>query len=505
MKCKNPVIYVDYSDPDVVRVGKDYVMTASSFTNTPGLPILHSEDLVHWKLVNYALPNIPDVSYNKPRHGCGVWAPAIRYHEGLYYIYYPMPDEGIFVTTASDFRGEWSEPVCVIKASGFIDPCPYWDEDGRVYLVYGVAKSRIGYKSVLYMQELSSDGMSVIGERVKVFDGNENGNDTIEGPKLYKKDDYYYILAPAGGVKPGWQLALRSKSIWGPYEYKRVLESKDSGINGPHQGALVDTVSGEDWFIHFRDVYAAGRIVYLEPVKWVDGWPVMGAEGAPVSEYEAPDTSVSNFTESLPMSDDFSDGLSLQWQWNANHRAEFYEISDGKLKLPCLKKTADVLFDEPNILLQKWNGNRFKAEFMLDISNLKVSDTVGIIHASMKYASLAVRVTDSGVELLEIKGVQSFKNSIAYTDENVTVLGHYELPEDGLITMVYEAAEGDRHEVVEGVDYALEKVHLKAFDHDVSIDAYPGRWVGAKFGMYALSTGTDGGYLLCDKVSVEKG
>ena len=263
---RNPVLYADYSDPDAIRVGEDYFMIASSFSNSPALPVLHSKDLVNWKVINYCLKHVPEFRYNNPIHGCGVWAPSIRYHEGTYYVCFPMPDEGIYMTTTKDPWGEWSKPVNIRPGAGWIDPCPFWDDDGKAYLVAGVAKSRIGYKSVLHIVRMQPDGMGIFGDEVKIFDGNENDQITIEGPKMYKRNGYYYVFAPAGGVKTGWQTVLRSKNPFGPYEYKVVLRQGDSPVNGPHQGAWVDTVTGEDWFLHFQDVYAAGRITHFQPM-----------------------------------------------------------------------------------------------------------------------------------------------------------------------------------------------------------------------------------------------
>ena len=170
---QNPILFADYSDPDVIRVGDTYFMTASSFNYTPGLPILVSRDLVNWKLVNYALKNIPEERFAIPRHSQGVWAPSVRYHEGMFYIYYGMPDEGYFVVRTKDPYGEWDEPVCVLPGKGLIDPCPFWDEDGKAYMIHGYAKSRIGFKSILGIFEMSSDGLKAISEDHFIFNGND--------------------------------------------------------------------------------------------------------------------------------------------------------------------------------------------------------------------------------------------------------------------------------------------------------------------------------------------
>lgn len=244
----NPVIYADYSDPDVVAVGDDYYLTASSFNCIPGLPILHSKDLVNWEIIGYALQEQePKEDFDQPQHGKGVWAPSIRYHNGEFYIYWGDPDHGIFMVKTKDPRGEWEKPVCVLAGKGMIDTCPLWDEDGRCYLVNGWAGSRSGFNSVLSVRELSADGTKAIGKPRIVFDGGQE-NHTTEGPKFYKRDGYYWIMCPAGGVQHGWQLAMRSKNVYGPYESKIVMAQGKTQVNGPHQGGWVHTAQGEDWF-----------------------------------------------------------------------------------------------------------------------------------------------------------------------------------------------------------------------------------------------------------------
>ena len=291
----NPVINADYSDPDVIAVGEDYYLTASSFANIPGLPILHSKDMVNWTIINYALQRqFPDSP--APQHGNGVWAPSIRYHQGEFYIYWGDPDNGVMMVKTKDPYGKWEDPVCVIPGKGMIDTTPLWDDDGRCYLVNGWAGSRAGFNSILTVRELSADGTKAISDPIIVFDGG-NDNRTAEGPKFYKRDGWYWIMCPAGGVEQGWQLAMRSKSPYGPYECKTVLAQGKTNINGPHQGGWVHTAFGEDWFMHFQDKGCYGRVVHLQPVTWKDNWPVMGTVpkkgycGEPVTTYRKPKTS----------------------------------------------------------------------------------------------------------------------------------------------------------------------------------------------------------------------
>src|SRR6266700_2153966 len=176
---KNPVLYADYSDPDAIRVGDDFYMVASSFNAVPGLPILHSKDLVNWSLIAHALPEQPprDV-YSKPQHGNGVWAPAIRYHNGEFYIFYPDPDYGIYMVKAKTPEGPWSEPLLIKAAKGWIDPCPLWDDDGKAYLVSAMAASRSGIKSILVVSRMKPDGTRLLDDGVMVFDGHDK-NPTV--------------------------------------------------------------------------------------------------------------------------------------------------------------------------------------------------------------------------------------------------------------------------------------------------------------------------------------
>ena len=224
-KYKNPVINADYSDPDVCRVGNDFYMTSSSFACFPGLQILHSTDLVNWKIIGAALtddyPVLPEfrgtnLDWRKRiQHGNYVWAPSIRHHDGWFYIYWGDPDQGLFMTKTQNPADTWSKPVCVKPGKGMIDCCPLWDEDGKAYLSHGCAGSRAGVKSVLFVAPMSADGTTVTGPSRIVYDGHED-QPTIEGTKFYKRNGYYYIMCPAGGVKYGWQVILRSRNPFGP-------------------------------------------------------------------------------------------------------------------------------------------------------------------------------------------------------------------------------------------------------------------------------------------------
>jgi beta-xylosidase len=505
---KNPILYADYSDPDACRVGEDYFMIASSFCNAPGLPILHSKDLVNWKVVNYIYSKLPDKRYDKPVHGCGVWAPAIRYHEGTYFACVPMSDEGIYMSTTKDPFGAWSEPVNIRPGAGWIDPCPFWDDDGKAYLVAGVAKSRIGYKSVLHMVEMQPDGMGLIGEEKVVFDGNLNDQETIEGPKLYKRNGWYYIFAPAGGVKPGWQTVLRSRNIFGPYEYRVVMRQGDTLVNGPHQGAWVDTVTGEDWFLHFQDVYAAGRIIHLQPMSWKEDWPIIGVAkdgneyGEPVLTYRKPNVGEAAKEVMLcepDASDDFTGKtLGLQWQWNANPLENWCEFTGNGLRLNAVCEENGVPYgDYPNLLLQKWPAPEFTCETTLSLAGLQSGAEAGVISMGVEYALITFKRADDGSVLASfVKGVQKYgKILVDHTEETSTPLGTVDFADDAETVTVrmrvhrvgtQDLSEKEKNFPLEEVEFSYSTDGAN-YQKAGSYMAVPGRWVGVKSGVFCAA------------------
>lgn len=484
---RNPVVFADYSDPDVVRVGDDFYMTSSSFGNFPGLPILHSRDLVHWTLVGHALRRHPDPAFDVPQHGNGVWAPSIRYRNGEFMIYYGDPDRGIFLVKTRDPRGEWDPPVLVKEAKGWIDPAPLWDDDGNAYLVHAFANSRAGIKSVLHVAPLSPDGTRVIGEDRMVFDGRAN-HPTIEGPKFYKRDGWYYIFAPAGGVSTGWQTVLRSRSVYGPYEDRIVLAQGSTDVNGPHQGAWVELENGESWFLHFHDREAYGRIVHLQPMAWKDGWPVMGSDpdgdgkGEPVAEYRVPDVGAAHPPRVPQTSDEFdAPRLGPQWHWSANPRAEWLSLSErpGSLRLRSQPMPAGAanLWPVPGLLLQMIPGPELQATTRLSFAGTAPGETAGLLVLGMDYAYLALRRTPEGVELVQARAVDAHQGSPEQVLASVPGA-----PAELFLRVAIENPEG--HEAVCRFSYSTDGVRFRPLGEPFT--ARPGRWVGAKLGLFAV-------------------
>lgn len=505
---KNPILYADYSDPDVIRVGDDYYMTASSFNCVPGLPILHSRDLINWTIVNYALTDlnlegiVPADFFDKAQHGKGVWAPCIRYHDGEYMIYWGDPDFGIYVVKTKDVLGKWDKPILVLPGKGRIDPSPLFDDDGKVYLTHAWAASRANLNSVMTLCELDRTGTKVISEESLIYDGLRDGNHTTEGGKFYKKDGYYYLLAPAGGVEMGWQIALRSKNIYGPYQMKKVLAQGNTDINGPHQGGLVETQTGEWWFLHFQDTGVYGRIAHLQPVNWKEGWPVMGVNdkdycGEPVITYKKPNVGKVYPIVTPADSDEFNASkLGLQWSWHANPKQTWgFASKDGYYRMYGQYYPENFInfWDVPNLLMQKLPAPEFTATMKATAVLLNEGDKAGLIIMGWDYAYIALIKTKDGYQLQQISCVDAEQKTseieekrIALKNVSIKEIYNYQTQQEhlqfyfrikvmdsGLCTFAY-STDGKRYESL-----------------GQSFQARQGKWIGAKVGMFILNRTPD--------------
>lgn len=512
----NPVLHADYSDPDVCAVDGHYYMTASSFNCTPGLPILHSEDLVNWEIINYAIKNVePFDFFSKPQHGKGVWAPSIRYHNGEFYIYWGDPDFGIFMVKTRDIYGEWDKPVLVKAGKGMIDPCPLWDDDGKVYLAHAWAGSRAKFNSVITVCEMNCEGTVIVTDPVMVFDGNDGTNHTIEEAKFYKRNGYYYIFAPAGGVATGWQLVLRSKNVFGPYEPKIVMSQGKTDINGPHQGAWVDTPSGEAWFLHFQDKGAYGRVLHLNPMEWKSDWPVIGIDtdgdgcGEPVHEYRKPDIGKDVDIVTPVESDEFdSTKLGLQWQWHANYQDTFgFTTNMGYMRIysHILSPEFVNFWEVPNLLLQKFPAEEFTATTKLKVSAKDDGQMSGLIVMGWDYAYLGV---EKSGESFILKYVQC-KDAEQKTPEKTSIVGILDK------CRTFEAGLYPNYEIDIYLRVKVETDGRCSFYYSTdgrrfhsvgdTFIARQGKWIGAKVGLFSVApNGKERGWVDADWFRIGK-
>lgn len=494
---KNPVLHADYSDPDVIRVGDDYWLTSSSFDCIPALQILHSTDLVNWEIVGAVRSYRPEGI--QTLHGNGVWAPSIRYRDGLYYIFWGDPDKGIYMVSAENPRGDWSEPHLVAEGRGMIDPCPLWDDDGRAYLVHGWAGSRAGFKSILSAAEMSPDGKRLIGPEILVFDGHDH-NPTVEGPKFYKRGRYYYIFAPAGGVKEGWQLVMRSSSPLGRYEWRKVLHQGDSPVHGPHQGAWVTDTASDGWFMHFEDRYAYGRVVHLQPLVWdKEGWCTIGIDsngdgiGEPVASFRKPASRKPSQTKTPAESDSFdSRELGLQWQFFGTPERSWYMLSPEEfVRLNCIP--CDDLYSAHNLMLQKIAAPAETVTAKVSFRAGTDGDRGGLIVFGRDYATIGFLRREGRTYVTQTicKGADKGATEQMTASEEVSATDDVHL----------------RAEVGEGAVCRFSfSADGKTFRHiGESFKAREGVWTGAKIGLFAVTTGktNDGGRLDVDRFDAE--
>lgn len=472
---RNPVLYADWSDPDVIRAGDDFYLTASSFNRVPGLPVLHSTDLVNWRVAGHALHRLPP-EHATPQPGCGVWAPALRLHAGRFWICYPDPDHGIFLTTADDPAGPWTEPRLILSGRGLIDPCPLWDDDGRAYLVHAWARSRCGFNNRLSAYEMRPDLTAPVGPEVVIVDGDAiAGCRTLEGPKWYRHDGWYWIFAPAGGVATGWQYAMRSREVLGPYEPRVVLAQGDTEVNGPHQGAWVRTPAGGDWFVHFQDLGAYGRVVHLQPMGWNDdGWPELGDHGAPVATHRKPAPGPGPAITPAT-GDGFPGGRpGAQWSWPANPRPGWVLPSPGNgLRLACLPGDDD-LRRRPNVLGQRLPGPRLRAETGLRL-DAPAGARAGLVVHGRTYAWIGLDHRPDGAYLTcrfaEAEG---------------------EAEQDAVDPVAVPAGAGVRLAVIVTAPATVRfaaQVGGERWECAPPFTATPGLWIGATLGLFAAGPG----------------
>ena len=391
---KNPVLNADFSDPDVIRVNDKYYMVASDF-HFMGMQVLESQDMVNWQIVSqiYDRFNLPGWDENLHYAG-GSWAPAIRYHHGLFYVYFCTPDEGLFMTTAHEATGPWSKLHCVKEVKKWEDPCPFWDEDGQAYL----GRSQYGAGPII-IHRMSKDGRQLLDDGVTVYTG-----PVAEGTKIMKRNGYYYLIIPEGGVCCGWQTVLRSRNIYGPYEKRVVLEQGSTTINGPHQGALVEAADSTWWFYHFQETHPCGRVVHLQPARWKDDWPQIGVDidgngiGEPVTVWTSPTTTIPTIPST---SDDFSISqlywagqqqrtLKLQWQWNHNPVDSAWSLNERSGWMTFHILPARNLKESRNMLTQKTIGYESEATTCIDCSGFKEGDHAGLLCIGKQFWGVGV-------------------------------------------------------------------------------------------------------------------
>jgi beta-xylosidase len=369
---RNPVLNADYSDPDVICVGDDFYLVASDF-HFVGIQVLHSHDLVNWRIIGQVFPRLTmHPRYDEMTgYAQGTWAPVLRHHDGEFFLYVCTPRDGLFMWHAKTPAGPWSETVTVKAVDGWEDPCPFWDDDGQAWLVH----SRVG-AGPLILHRLSADGTQLLDDGVEIYRG-----PVAEGPKLFKRHGWYYLSLPEGGVDKGGQTVLRAKDLHGPYERRVVLPD-----GSPHQGGLVELANGEAWFIGFKSTGCLGRVCHLLPVRWgEDDWPVFGDHGQPVEHWEKPGVDRADPVARPQTSDEFNGStLSPQWQWNHNPVNDAWSLTERPGWLRLKARPADSLAAARNTLTQKIWDHTGLIDVKLDVRQMADGQRAGLAFISGK-------------------------------------------------------------------------------------------------------------------------
>ena len=469
---RNPVLLADYSDPDAIRVGDRYYLVASDF-HFMGMQVLESTDLVNWKLISqvYSRFDLPGWDENKHYAG-GSWAPSIRYHDGRFYVYFCTPDEGLFMSSATDPAGPWDPLHCVKAVYHWEDPCPFWDEDGQAYLGHSLHGA-----GPIIIHKMSADGRALLDEGVTVYRG-----PVAEGTKIHKWNGYYYLSIPEGGVGGGWQTVLRARDLYGPYERKIVLETGSTKVNGPHQGAIVDTPAGEWWFLHFQERDPLGRVVHLQPMRWEDGWPVMGEDydgngvGEPVARWKKPAAAQASKRELPASSDEFKEGkLGLQWQFNHNPKDEGWSVTRKKGRLAIDGGKAFSLWDARNTLSQKIMGYDGAYDVQVDLDDLADGQKAGLACLGREFFCIGVRQTPDGRELFFEKNGEVLKTE-AWTARTIRLRLSFDVnaEENGF-----------------SFSYSRDGKTFEPFGD--AFAAHNGFWKGARVALFSYNTEKEGG------------
>ena len=409
-KAQNPVIFADVPDMSMVRVGDTYYMSSTTMHMSPGVPIMKSKDLINWQIVNYAydiLGNDDALALNngKNAYGRGSWASCIRYHNDTFYVstFSSTTGKTYIWSTMNIEKGPWKT---YSFSPSYHDNTLFFDDDGRVYLITGNKKLTLVELNTDFSGVKTGGVNQVIIENSSAPSGNDSG--LGEGSQLFKVNGKYYLFNitwPKGGMRT--VVVHRADKITGPWEGKLALQDK-----GVAQGGLVDTPDGK-WFAYlFRDFGSVGRIPYLVPVKWEDGWPVLGIDGKVPDNLDLPASN--GLIPGIVASDEFKrykgePALPLVWQWNHNPDNKLWSVTQRKGYLRLTTGRIDTIFvTARNTLTQRTFGPECSGSTSIDISNMKEGDFAGLALLQRKFGLVGVRY-NNGTKSIVMVSTQSGK------------------------------------------------------------------------------------------------
>lgn len=484
-RAENPVIHADVPDMSMIRVGDTYYMSSTTMHMSPGVPIMKSNDLVNWEIVSYCYDTLDDVDAlnlenDKNAYGSGSWASCIRYHNDTYYVstFAGTTNKTYIYSTKDIENGPWEK---ISFSPNYHDHTIFFDDDGKIYMIWGVGR--------LMMVELKEDlsGVKAGTERVLIENASEPAGDNImlpaEGSQLFKVNGKYYLFNitwPRGGMRT--VIIHRADKITGPWESRLALQ--DRGIA---QGGLIDTPDG-DWFAYlFRDYGSVGRIPYIVPVTWEDGWPVLGTDEKVPDELNLPASN--GLIPGIVASDDFKrkrgePDLPLVWQWNHNPDNDLWSVNRRKGFLRLKTGRVDEHFlQAKNTLTQRTIGPECTGSISIDVSNMKEGDFAGLALLQKKYGLVGVKYENGAKKIVMIS---------AQNDKPVEIES---LPLEQ--KKVYLKAEGDFRNRKDVADfyYSLDGESWTKIGSQLKMEYTLPHFMGYRFGLFNYATKSVGGYV----------
>ena len=511
-KIQNPMLWADVPDPDVIRVDDTFYMVSTTMHLMPGAPIMASKDLKNWETIGYIFDKLTDSpKYDLQQgtvYGRGQWATSLKYHHGKFYALLAPNERGTmgdtYIFSAEKAEGPWT---IVSRMRHFHDCSLFFDDDNRVYVIYGTGE----------LMELKPDLSDVIeGTHQQIFQREEDEKGLLEGSRMIKHNGKYYLLMISHTYAPGRhrrEVCYRADDIHGPYEKQVILESEFGGFSYEAQGTIVDTQDGDWYGIIFQDRGGVGRVLTLMPCRWIDGWPMLGDENGKVPDAIRPLRSRQP-TTAIVKSDDFTtDRLGLHWQWNHNPIDAAWSLTErpGFLRL----KTSRIvknLYLAPNTLTQRMEGPTCSGSIAIDISKMKDGDCAGL--AAFNSDTGALMVKKKGKKL--ILEMQELSVALTERDKEVTsvtekIMESVTLPSP--LSTLYLRIDADFRPVnghgkdIANFYYSLDGeqwTKIGTTDYQLRFD-WQRFFMGTKFGIFCYATKKSGGYIDIDKFCYEKG
>lgn len=427
----NPVLPSDYSDLDAIRVGEDYYAISSTMQFSPGMIVLHSKDLVNWKIISHVVDDLTRISpqLNWDRMNCygkGIWAGSIRYYKNKFWVYFGTPDDGFFMSSATDPAGPWEPLHQLWKVKGWDDCCSFCDDNGQLYFIATnfALDSKTNRKYNIHLFKMTVDGKSLIMESDSIIHQSPGS----EANKLYKINGLYYHYFSEVKTEGRVIMMERSKNIYGPWEIRQLNHVDGSIDKEPNQGGLLQVPSGKWYFFtHHGTGDWEGRAASLLPVHWIDGWPIIGEVGADtigcmVWKGMKPISYKKKFF--IQSSDDFnSKKLNVQWEWNYQSRADKWSLTEHKgfLRLYafqpiCSGDQKDIILRAGNTITQRsMRTSSSVATVKIDISHMVDGQFAGLTHFSTTSNSLFGVRQENGIRSLVYSVNSNDTSGIAVT------------------------------------------------------------------------------------------